>query len=69
MSIANTIATGSDVVVTEDRFSTASARFRAVLNGDGGSAVIGWGQDEDAARADLAATIAFNLGHSGRVIA
>lgn len=43
--------------------------YRATITGPGGSGASGYGNTADAARADLAAVIAFNLEHNGRAIA
>jgi len=43
-------------------------QFRATYPGIGGGAAIGYGPTEHAARADLAATLAFNLAHNGRLV-
>ena len=52
-----------------DRFCPPATRYRATLRGPGGSAALGYGDTEEAARADLADTIAFNIEHNGRAIA
>lgn len=66
MTIATTIANGPDIII--DTVGT-NLGYRAVLAGHGGAAAIGYGPDEAAARADLAATVDFNLTHNGRAIA
>ncbi|AXN53354.1 hypothetical protein PBI_THONKO_83 [Mycobacterium phage Thonko] len=51
-----------------DHFCPANSRYRATLRGRGGAATLGYGPTEDAARADLTATIEWNIEHNGRAI-
>lgn len=43
--------------------------YRATLHGTGGAAALGYGATPDAARANLLATLEFNLAHNGRLVA
>jgi hypothetical protein len=67
MTIAATIANGPDIIIED--LGPRVALYRATLAGHGGAAAIGYGTDEARARADLAATVDFNLTHNGRAIA
>ncbi|QYC55157.1 hypothetical protein SEA_BOILGATE_79 [Mycobacterium phage Boilgate] len=60
---ARAIALAADAEIDKIR-----SGFRATLRGNGGAATIGYGDTADAARADLAATIEFNLIHNGRAV-
>jgi hypothetical protein len=59
-------AAAADTAVID---TVCRGEFRATYAGIGGGAAMGYGPTEDAARADLAATLAFNLAHNGRLVA
>lgn len=64
---AQNLAATADVDV--DHYNAYGHAHRATLRGRGGAAAIGYGATEAQARADLAATIAFNITNNGRAIA
>lgn len=60
---ARAIALAADAEIDKVR-----AGFRATLRGSRGAATIGYGDTADAARANLASAVEFNLIHNGRAV-
>lgn len=57
----------ASAVVDTPRFNPSEYRYRATYEAHG-AAAMGYGADEDAARAHLAVVLEFNLEHNGRLV-
>ena len=67
MNSATTSALAAAAATVDTVPAPRGVDYRATLAIGGGGAVIGYGATADEARADLIATLEFNLAHNGRL--
>jgi hypothetical protein len=65
--MSNDIATAAANAAIDTVPAVRGTQYRATYAVGGGGAVLGYGADADAARADLVATLEFNVAANGRL--